>query len=204
MPGLGLIKALFQGLNIMTFEEQTPDEPTDWRKDEAFSEALLFTLQWEGGFVNHPHDPGGATNRGITQATYNAFRKAQRLALRTVAKLTNQELEEIYRSRYWRPSGADRVPFEVAIALFDFAVNSGVSRAVRYLQREVGAAQDGKFGSNTEAAVFQVFQKRGMSVVRSYIDAREQFLRGLRTFRHFGRGWMNRINALRNELGITR
>ena len=173
--------------------------------DAVFRRALAFTLRYEGGYVNHPKDPGGATMKGITQATYNAWRRARALARRAVAYIRSEEVEEIYRRRYWNVMRCDDIAAaspELAICLFDFGVNSGPARAVKYLQRSALVNADGIIGPKTIVAIFNAVRKDERQFVRSYIATRETFVRGLRTWKTFGRGWMNRLNALRREVGV--
>jgi len=98
-------------------------------------------LKHEGGFVNHPKDPGGATNFGITQATLADFRKKP-VTVAEVKSMTKDEAGEIYRWRYWSPPLCEALPEGVDYMVFDLAVNSGVSRAVKFLQLTVGATPD--------------------------------------------------------------
>ena len=103
-----------------------------------FLAALPFILRWEGGYVNHPADPGGATNKGVTQAVYDTWRKAQGLAARDVRQLLDDELHAIYENGYWTPPRCHQLQNPLDLAQFDTAVNMGVGRAVRFLQTAVG------------------------------------------------------------------
>jgi lysozyme family protein len=93
-----------------------------------FERALEFTLQWEGGYVDHPNDPGGATNKGVTQGVYDAFRKARGLPTRPVRELSTEECREIYYQHYWLPVEGRTSPqwVQFRFALFDTFVNFGV------------------------------------------------------------------------------
>lgn len=104
-----------------------------------FETALKFTLAREGGFVNHPKDPGGATNLGITQATYNAHRKANGLGAKSVAEITHEEARRIYYEGYWIPAGCEELPSPLDVAHFDAAVNHGVGNAKILLSRSKGS-----------------------------------------------------------------
>lgn len=138
-----------------------------------FQEALRFTLKWEGGYVSHPQDPGGATNMGITQKTYDAYRQKGGLPPRPVREIAREEVEEIYRG-YWAAIDGDKLPRAMAIAAFDAAVNSGIGRAREWL----GAA-----GGDW----------------RKLVALRLSFLASLATFPTFGRGWTRRVAALIQE-----
>lgn len=166
--------------------------------NRRFSEALTVVLRHEGGFVNHPRDPGGMTNMGITARTLAEHRgvPVDRVTETEMRTLPRGEVEEIYLSRFWNAVRGDELPRGLDLAVFDWAVNSGPRRAVRALQRLVGARQDGIMGRETLAAV------RGradvVGLVRDLCDARLRFVRALSTHSTFGRGWERRITDVRN------
>ena len=160
--------------------------------DQRFRSALTETLRHEGGFVDHPADPGGATNLGITQATLAAWR-GRPVSVAEVRGLTRDEAAAIYRARYWNAVDGDRLPAGLDLALFDFAVNSGPSRAIRTLQAALGAKRDGRIGPETRAAIAAADPA---IVLRDLCGARRAFLRGLSTFSVFGRGWMRRVDSV--------
>lgn len=170
----------------------------------TFERALLFALRWEGGYVNDPDDRGGETNQGITHKTYNAYRRSKGLAARSVRLLTEAELHEIYLKNYWSAAGCDLLPPKLAIAHFDWAVNAGVGQAAKTLQRVVGAAPDGIIGPLTRAAIKNALASLGeQRLVVSYCSKREACYRqwGKGTQVKFLGGWLNRLAALRRELG---
>ena len=162
---------------------------------ETFDRALALVLDLEGGFVDHPRDPGGATNLGITRATL-AKARGRPVSVADVKALTPQEAGTIYRRLYWNAVKADKLPPGLDIAVFDFAVNSGPARAVRALQAVVGAAQDGRVGANTIAAA----NAADLSVaIRALTRERLRFLRALSTWPVFGRGWTSRTTRVEAE-----
>lgn len=163
---------------------------------DNFSKSLAAVLVHEGGFVNDPVDPGGATNKGVTQAVYDSWRATHGQAVRSVRHIEQAELLGIYKLRYWDQVRGDDLPSGVDYAVFDYAVNSGVSRASKYLQAVVGAAQDGKIGSQTIAAVKAMAAVR---VIDRLCDKRLGFLRGLGTFWRFGKGWTTRVSHVRKQ-----
>lgn len=118
-----------------------------------FERALAFVLEMEGGYVNHPDDPGGATNKGVTQAVYDAHRKAIGQAPRSVREITQDEIERIYHARYWLAAKCDQLPWPLSLFMFDSAVNHGVAGATKILQRALSLKDDGIFGPVTLAAV---------------------------------------------------
>lgn len=99
-----------------------------------FQQALQFVLQSEGGYVNDPNDKGGATNKGITQNTYNEWLLTKGLPQRDVKNITDKEVEEIYYRNYWQKAGCENMTPKFAIICFDTAVNMGVSRVSEFLK----------------------------------------------------------------------
>lgn len=158
-----------------------------------YKPSLTLVLAHEGGFVNHPKDPGGATNKGVTQAVYDAWRKLKGYKLRSVKLITTDEVVAIYQRQYWRLVRGDDLPAGVDYAVFDFAVNSGVSRAIRYLQRLVGVDDDAIFGALTMAAVLDATRKNEEELILNYCANRMAFLKSLSTFPTFGKGWTRRV-----------
>lgn len=159
---------------------------------ENFQRCLSWVLAHEGGYVNHPKDPGGATNRGVTQTTYDAFTGGGK----DVRDITDEDVRTIYRRQYWDAVRADDLPGGVDYAVFDFAVNSGPSRAAKFLQAVVGANQDGIVGFNTLASVHA---GEAASIAARLCDDRLAWVRKLSTFSTFGKGWTKRINAVRDR-----
>ena len=147
-------------------------------------------LAYEGGFVNHPKDPGGATNQGITQRTYDAYRRRIGHATQSVRMIDNVERDTIYRVQYWDAIRGDDLPGGVDAAVYDFAVNSGPSLAAKYLQRIAGVKQDGVIGLQTLDAVARLDP---VVVIDRLCEARMTFLRGLKTWGTFGKGWSRRV-----------
>lgn len=158
-----------------------------------FRPSLALVLAHEGGYVNHPRDPGGATNRGVTQAVYDAYRKYHGQKQRSVKYILDSEVSEIYNKNYWRLVRGDSLPCGLDYAVFDFAVNSGVSRATRYLQRLVGVADDGVIGVITLNAVEAANKADPVGLISKYCANRLAFVRSLSTFDVFGKGWTRRI-----------
>tara|TARA_R110000772_G_scaffold99174_2_gene198863 strand:- start:19974 stop:20837 length:864 start_codon:yes stop_codon:yes gene_type:complete len=169
-----------------------------------FNRALTAVLVHEGGYVNHPRDPGGATNKGITYRTYNAWRKSQGQKPRDVRNITDKEVAAIYKKQYWDAVKADELPSGLDNAVFDYAVNSGPGRAAKDLQRVLGVTPDGSVGSNTLAAAKG---KDASASVNQLCDRRMAFFRSLKTWGTFGKGWTRRlvgVRALSLELAKTK
>lgn len=100
----------------------------------TFDKALKFILKWEGGYVNNPNDKGGATNKGITQNTYNNWLRSKGQNLKDVRNITDSEVKEIYYNNYWLKAGCDKMSEKFANLAFDTAVNMGVSRVSEFLK----------------------------------------------------------------------
>lgn len=161
---------------------------------DRFPVLLPEILRHEGGYVDHPADPGGATNLGVTIGTLSGWlgRPATKAEVRA---LTPATVAPIYRQLYWNPSASGRMWPGLDLCCFDAAVNSGVSRGVRWVQTAVGATPDGKAGPKTLAAVAEAGKTLDGRVraVQAACAARMGFLRGLRHWMTFGRGWSRRV-----------
>lgn len=174
---------------------------------ENFERALALVLVHEGGCDDDPNDPGGRTKAGITHIDYDAYRKRKGLALRDVFKMEDSERDEIYRTQYWDKVSADDLPSGLDYVVFDGAINSGVAQSVKWLQRALGTvAADGHLGNVTLAAVGQYPDQA--TLIQACCEARREFLRNLKTFKYFGKGWMKRVNdvqkiALAWASGVT-
>ena len=140
--------------------------------------AIKACLKWEGGYSNDPQDPGGPTNWGITIADAQKYWKKNADAS-DVKAMPLDIAVDIYRTKYWKNSyyDGDKLESGVDLAVFDFGVNSGPSRAKKYLDQSVGGTP--------------------VQTINNIFDKREDFLRGLSTFPTFGKGWLNRTRDLR-------
>lgn len=172
---------------------------------DRLDDCLRFVLRWEGGYVNHPNDPGGATNKGVTQRTYDAWRLRAGKPRADVRTITDDEVHAIYAVDYWLAARCDTLPAPLDLVAFDTAVNMGVGRAVRFLQRLGGVHEDGDFGPLTREAVADAVQAHGALTASLDVCAtREDYYRELarRNTRLavFLGGWLNRLNALRGEV----
>lgn len=171
--------------------------------------ALAEILRHEGGYVDHPSDPGGATNMGITRKTLARWRRINpwwQLPKLEVKSLSRTEAKAIYKALYWDRIGANKLPPGIDVAIFDFAVNSGPNRAVKVLQRVLGVAADGIVGPKTLATLDGLASRTRISeIVKMVGKQRMSFLRRLRTFSVFGKGWTRRVRAVeRRALELAR
>jgi lysozyme family protein len=146
----------------------------------------------EGGYSNHPDDPGGPTYRGVTLATYRNY-VDKKGTISDLKSMTTKEIKDLYKKQYWDPVKGDQLPSGVDALAFDFAINSGPAQAVRELQRVVGAKVDGVIGPETMA---KIRAYNPAAFVKDYAQQRMGFLKGLKNWGTFGNGWTNRVNSL--------
>jgi lysozyme family protein len=158
-----------------------------------FDAALKLTLQFEGGYVDDPDDPGGATNLGITLATLARWRGAS-VTKADVKALTRAEAAAIYRKDYWDAVGGDAMPGGVDMVLFDHAVHSGPTAALKIFRVAVGVSASASLAS--KAARDRIASFAPADLIRALCAARRSFLRGLKTFPKFGKGWTARVDRL--------
>jgi len=158
-----------------------------------FNLALAFVLDQEGGYVHHPADPGGETAYGITKLV--AADHGYRGPLRSIPM---DWVRRIYQQGYWDRCRCEAMPeHPIRLVVFDAAIHSGVGQSIKWLQRELGVAVDGLIGPVTLAAL----QRANLdALAHKLINRRLEFLRGLRTWKTFGKGWSRRIAALREAL----
>ncbi len=158
-----------------------------------FRKSLALVLQHEGGWSDHPRDPGGATMRGVTLYTYRRYYGADRTPAQ-LRQIRDDELAHIYRQGYWDTCRCDALPDGVDYAVFDAAVNSGPGRSARWLQAAVGAHQDGGIGPRT---LERVPAHAPVRLIDDLCARRLKFLQGLGTWVDFGRGWAHRVAGVR-------
>ena len=156
--------------------------------------SLPHILVYEGGKSDNPKDPGGRTNQGITQATFNAWLRSQGQPLRDVYTITPVEVGTIYRTQYWDRGQCDAMPAGFDFCFFDASVNSGVGRATLWLQQSMDAyagQNDGDMGPKTLQALADVTDVDKLIV--SFCAHRLGTLERLNTWKTFGTGWHARI-----------
>ncbi|MBD2464313.1 hypothetical protein H6G89_25240 [Oscillatoria sp. FACHB-1407] len=171
--------------------------PTPQPSGNIFNEALRFSLRWEGGYVNHPNDIGGETNKGVTASTYASYRRRKGLPNQSVRYITDAEVHEIYLDMYWRPANCDLKTRALAIVHFDTAVNFGVRGSTMFLQEVLGLTVDGSYGPMTRDALSRA---NNSATARRYcqarIDYRYRRVSQDNSQRVFLNGWLNRDNDL--------
>ena len=167
---------------------------------ENYDHCLGLILHHEGGYVNHPKDPGGETNKGITKRVYENWCIEQDLFQKEMKDLKISDVAPIYKNNYWDRVKADALPHGVDLCVFDFSVNAGTGRGAKFLQTIVGAVSDGAIGPYTLRQVDEWVAMRGEEdLVVAYSDARRRYYKKLRTFDTFGRGWLRRVDETEVE-----
>ena len=163
-----------------------------------YNECLKIILMHEGGYVNHPKDPGGETNLGVTKRVYEEWGGTKEMK-----DLTVEDVEPIYKINYWDKIKGDDLPDGLDLCVFDFGVNAGPGRAAKFLQKLLGVTQDGGIGPQTLGALQsaigedKVTQTREM--IEKYQSMRQEYYEGLSTFDTFGKGWTRRVEETTHE-----
>ena len=160
-----------------------------------FDTCMTMLLAHEGGYVNHPSDPGGMTNLGVTKRTYDEYHGTD-IDEKGMRQLTKADVTPIYRRNYWDRCRCQDLASGLDWAVFDFAVNAGTGRAARTLQRAVEAEEDGSIGPLT---LMLVKQHEVANIINRIAVYREEFYRSLSTFDTFGRGWLRRNDETRKQ-----
>ena len=162
-----------------------------------FDAAMAFVKRWEGGWVDDPHDPGGATKWGVTIRTLIAkmldLNNDGVIDRRDIRDMTPEQARDIYKRDYWIASACPRLPPPLALIVFDCAVNQGVGRASRILQKSVRAKADGIIGPMTLAAVDRVWQHDPKRLLGEYCARRAVHYSSLSLVVRYGLGWFRRL-----------
>ena len=156
---------------------------------ENFEKSLELVLAHEGGYVNHPSDPGGKTNLGVTQRVWEDYvgHKVDEAEMRS---LTKELVAPLYRKEYWDAVHGDQLPSGADYLAFDFAVNAGAFRSIKTIQRALNITADGIIGPVTVKAIQDT---NAEEFINNFTNAKESFYRSLANFPTFGRGWLNRV-----------
>jgi lysozyme family protein len=161
---------------------------------ENFDASFARIIKSEGGYVNDPADRGGETNLGVTIGAWGAYLN-RAIQPGEMAKLTQETVKPFYKSMYWDKVKGDDLPVGVDYCIFDFAVNAGVGRAAKFLQRAVGALDDGAIGPGTLALVAKTTPGK---LLENFAKQKEAFYNSLAeknpTQKKFLKGWMARVD----------
>ena len=140
---------------------------------ENYDKCLKAILHHEGGYVNHPKDPGGETNLGVTKRVYEEFG-----GTKDMKELTVEDVAPIYKKGYWDKMKGDDLPSGLDLCVFDFGVNAGPGRSAKYLQTMIGTVADGGIGPNTLKAVDAYVEEHGIEkAVENFQEARQGLFR---------------------------
>jgi lysozyme family protein len=158
----------------------------------SFETVVHMVLEHEGGYVNHPSDPGGETKYGISKRAYPDV---------DIAELTKDDAADLYKRDYWDRIKGDDLPVGVACVVMDYAVNSGISRASKALQSVCGISNgDGVIGPHSLASVWTTVKNDGEeSVINAVTEQRQGFIRALSIYDTFGKGWERRIKETHDK-----
>jgi lysozyme family protein len=162
-----------------------------------FEKCLEMLLVHEGGFVNHPDDPGGMTNLGVTKKVWEEW-VGHDVSEKEMRNLTPTMVASLYKRKYWDACRADELVSGLDYCVFDVAVNSGVGRAIKLLQQTVGATPDGGYGSITAALVKEA-EKDAEKIISLFSSRRLEFLESLKAFPTFGKGWSRRVAEVKEK-----
>ena len=154
-----------------------------------YNKCLETILHHEGGYVNHPKDPGGETNLGVTKRVY-----LEHGGKKDMKDLLVEDVAPIYKKGYWDKMKGDDLPGGLDLCVFDFGVNAGPGRAAKFLQSMIGTTVDGGIGPNTLAKVEEYVRENGKAEsVEKYQALRQEYYEQLSTFDTFGKGWTRRV-----------
>ena len=154
--------------------------------ETVFNNAFNLILINEGGYVNDPRDKGGETKYGISKKAYPNI---------DIKNLSLEQARAIYHRDYWQRCKCEFLPDALSVAVFDYAVNSGVRKAIRDLQAVLGVKVDGIIGNQTIGAANRLPAKK---VLNDFLDLRLEYLMSLKDWKYFGKGWAARVFKLRN------
>ena len=161
----------------------------------TYYESLRRLLAHEGGYTNHPSDPGGPTNFGITIHDYRKYVKPNATAA-DVRAMQLGEAKAIYRAKYWTAQRCDELPAGVDYSIFDYGVNSGIGRSGKVLRRVVGLSDHTHI--LTDEVLRAVTKRDPKALVIAINDERLAFLKRLKTWPVFGAGWGRRVAEVRS------
>lgn len=187
-----------------------PEISKDKGYEELFLEVLKLTLTYEGGYVNHPNDPGGATNFGVTQKTYNRYNRENNNSIKDVKDITHEEVSDIYYYGYWLLGRCHEIPYPLSSLVFDSGVNCGVRNGIKFMQRTLNGfgcklLVDGKVGPKTIASAKEIaYSKTAEEIVAEFNSHRQSYyyLIAKRNpkLKVFLNGWKNRLDRIAREI----
>jgi lysozyme family protein len=160
-----------------------------------FRDCLELVLKHEGGYIDHPKDPGGRTNLGVTQRVWEEW-IGHPATEKDMRELTPAIVAPMYEMKYWRTSYCEKLPRGLDLLVFSMAVNAGSGRSVKLLQDAIGVVADGIIGPRTMARINEANVE---TLIDKFSEARTDYYKGLKLFPVFGRGWVARTDKERLE-----
>ena len=154
-----------------------------------FQECLDLVLKAEGGWVNHPSDPGGETNLGVTKKVWEEYIGH---TVESLKKLTKEDVAPLYELKYWRPCYGEVLPRGLDFVVFSMGVNAGPGRSVKLLQSSIGCVPDGVIGPATRGLISD---SNSATLIAKFSESRREYYRSLKNFSIFGKGWLNRVDS---------
>jgi lysozyme family protein len=162
---------------------------------DNFEHSLDLVLKSEGGYVDNPKDPGGVTNLGVTATTWANWTKHM-VTEKIMRSLTKEDVEPLYKRKYWDACNCDDIPVGLDYLVFDFAVNAGPGRSAKLLQRALGLPEDGIIGAQTIQSI-DISDKNDL--ISRFSNVKISYYESLPTFETFGKGWVARVNEARGN-----
>jgi lysozyme family protein len=153
-----------------------------------FKECLELVLKSEGGWVNHPSDPGGETNLGVTKRVWEEWVGHP---VESLKNLTKDQVAPLYEQRYWRPCYGEVLPRGLDLIVFSMGVNAGPGRSVKLLQSSIGCLPDGVIGPATRGVIRD---SNTATLIAKFSETRREYYKSLKTFPMFGKGWFARVD----------
>lgn len=158
-----------------------------------FRHCLDLVLQSEGGWVNHPSDPGGETNLGVTKRVWEEWVGHP---VESLKKLTKDDVAPLYEQKYWRPCYGEVLPRGLDLVVFSMGINAGAGRSVKLLQSSIGCVPDGVIGPRTRGLISE---SNIANLIAKFSESRREYYRSLKNFPIFGRGWLARVDREESE-----
>jgi lysozyme family protein len=158
-----------------------------------FQECLDLVLQSEGGWVNHPSDPGGETNLGVTKRVWEEYVGHP---VESLKNLTKADVAPLYEQKYWKPCYGEVLPRGLDFVVFSMGINAGTGRSIKLLQSAIGCVPDGVIGPKTRELISS---SNCAAIIGKFSEARREYYRSLKTFPVFGKGWLARVDREKKE-----
>jgi lysozyme family protein len=158
-----------------------------------FKKCLDLVLKSEGGWVNHPSDPGGETNLGVTKRVWEEYVGHP---VESLKKLTKDDVAPMYEQKYWRPCYGEVLHRGLDFVVFSMGVNAGPGRSVKLLQQSIGCVSDGVIGPRTRELISA---SNTATLIAKFSETRREYYRALKNFPVFGKGWLARVDKEESE-----